>query len=111
MEKKQQLDEKSILIIKKGENGIKNGKCNRYKSKTTLNLRRHTSRIGTNLMQQEEINEKHFQNAINFNSSIPLPFTQQMNDSEYDKLYPPTYKIPKIRILIDRKLALPSFNF
>jgi hypothetical protein len=55
------------------------------------------------LMERDEINERHLQEAIKFKSEIPTPDIVEIENSEYEKLYPETYKKPRIRIFGHRK--------
>lgn len=56
-----------------------------------------------NLMEKEELHEKHFQDAIKNNSSIPVPEIDEIDKEAYDKLYPANYTAPKIRIMVQRE--------
>lgn len=64
--------------------------------------------IPTSLMEKEEIHEKHLQDAIKFRSAIPVPDIVQINDEDYDRLYPPNFKVPRIRVYTHRKYKFPN---
>ncbi|XP_070494408.1 enhancer of polycomb homolog 2-like [Chironomus tepperi] len=53
-----------------------------------------------NFMEKEELHEKHFQEAIKNNTSIPVPEIDEIDKEAYDKLYPADYTAPKIRIMV-----------
>ncbi|KAL7037079.1 hypothetical protein ACKWTF_009062 [Chironomus riparius] len=53
-----------------------------------------------NFMEKEELHEKHFQDAIKNNTSIPVPEIDEIDKEAYEKLYPANYTAPKIRIMV-----------
>jgi len=61
------------------------------------------SSFSKNLMEKEELHERHFQDAIKNKSSIPVPDINEIDKEAYDKLYPSNYSASKIRIMIQRK--------
>ena len=56
-----------------------------------------------NFMEKEELHEKHFQDAIKNNSSIPVPEIDEIDKEAYEKMYPANYNTPKIRIMVQCK--------
>lgn len=62
--------------------------------------------IPKNLMDKQELHEKHLQNAIKHNSSIPVPDIVEIDKDDYDRLYPENYSAPKVRIMIQRKSTI-----
>ncbi|KAG5679625.1 hypothetical protein PVAND_009185 [Polypedilum vanderplanki] len=48
-----------------------------------------------NLMEEDEVNEKHFQDAIKSNGNIPVPEIVEIDEEIYDKFYPNNYQMPE----------------
>lgn len=81
-------------IVLNGSNG----------GKKKLTSRKSVVHIPMNLMEHEELHEKHLQDAIKYRSAIPIPNVVKIKKQDYDLLYPKKFKkYPRIRMLNHRK--------